>query len=167
PGLGARPVARHGAHELVHGGRVVAPRGQPWEVADVDDRRGVVERAALGGTLEGDGGLGDTALVRGARRAEAGAGLHARVGWPAEPEAPRDPDRAQLLREALDPASREREVAVDPDVRAGRHLLAVEEPVDDDEDLLVLGARRVEQLVPALRARLPVRGDEGAAAGIG
>src|SRR6185503_3226283 len=117
--------------------------------------------------LERDRRLRDAPLVRGAGGAEARARLHAGVRRPAEAEAPRDPDRAQLLREALDPASREREVAVDPDVRAGRHLLAVEEPVDDDEDLLVLGARRVEQLVPALRARLPVRGDEGAAAGIG
>jgi hypothetical protein len=60
-----------------------------------------------------------------------------------------------------------REVAVDPDVRAHGDLLAVEQPVTDDEHLLVLRPRRVDELVAALRARLPVGGDERAAAGVG
>src|SRR4029078_2487795 len=99
--------------------------------------------------------------------AEAGARLHAGVGGPAEAEAPRDPDRAELLREALDPAACEREVAVDPDVRAHGDLLAVEQTAADHEHLLVLRSRRVDELVAALRARLPVGGDERAAGGVG
>ena len=69
-----------------------------------------------------------------------------------EPERARDPDRAELLGEALQPAPREREVTIDPDERARRHLLAVEQGVDDDEALLVLRAGRVEQLAAARRS---------------
>src|SRR6185369_15429496 len=110
--------------------------------------------------------LRHAALVGSAGDAEPGACLHAGVGGTAQPEAPRDPDRAELLREALDPAARQREIAVDPDVRADRHLLAAEEPVDDDEDLLVLRARGIHELVALVRARLPVRRDERATAGV-
>ena len=90
--------------------------------------------------------------------------LDAGVGRAVEAEGARDPDRAELLGEALQPAAREREVAVDPDERARRHLLAVEQRVDDDERLLVLRARGIEQLAAGRRARLPVGEDEGAAA---
>jgi len=38
----------------------------------------------------------------------------------------------------------------------GRDLLAVQERVHDDEELLVLPTRRLEQLLPAVRAGLPV-----------
>ena len=78
----------------------------------------------------------------------------------------RHPDRAELLREALEPAAHEREVTVDPDVRAGRDLLAVEHRVDDEEELHVLAARRVEQLGAAIacssasRRRSPPRGPD-------
>ena len=51
PDLGDRAVAAARAHELVHGGVVVAPGGEPREVADVDERRVVVRRARLGEAL--------------------------------------------------------------------------------------------------------------------
>src|SRR4029079_13960566 len=110
-----------------------------------------------------DRGLGQPAPVGRAGAAEGGPGPHARVGGPAEAEGARDPDLAELLREALDPAAGQREVAVDPDERAGRDLLAVEQRVGDDEELLVLRPRRVDELRPALRARLPVGEDRRAA----
>ena len=48
------------------------------------------------------------------------------IGEAVESEAARHPDGAELLREALHPAAHECEVAVDPDVRAGGHVAAVE-----------------------------------------
>ncbi len=104
-------------------------------------------------------------VVRRERSAEDRAGARAGVGDAVEPERARHPDRAELLREALDPAAGEREVAIDPDVRTGRDVLAVEHRVDDDEELLVLAARRVEQLVVGIRARLPVDEERRGAAG--
>src|SRR6201999_4469145 len=100
------------------------------------------------------------AAVRGARGDRG-------IGRTAEPEVARHPDLAELLREALDPAAREGEVAVDPDEWAGRDLLAVEKRVGNDEELLVLRARRVGQLGAAVLARLPVGEHRGAAAGVG
>ena len=133
-------------------------------MAHVDDRRVVVGRPRLGDPVEGHRCLGDAALVGGAGGAERGSRLDAGVGRAVEAEGARDPDRAELLREALQPAAGEREVAVDPDERARRHLLAVEQRVDDDERLLVLRARGIQQLAAGLRARLPVGEDERAAA---
>ena len=63
-----------------------------------------------------------------------------------------------------DPAADEREVAVDPDVRAGRHLLAVEQRIDDQEELLVLAAGGVEELRCTIGAGLPVDEERSGAA---
>ena len=154
-------VAAAGARELVHGRVVVAARLEPGEVAHVDDRRVVVRRARLREPLERHRRLRDAGARRRRRcRRRWRPRLHAGVGRAVEAEGARDPDRAELLREALQPAAGEREVAVDPDERAGRHLLAVEQRVDDEERLLVLRARGIEQLAAARRARLPVGEDE-------
>ena len=147
--------------------RVVVPaRGQAREVADVDDRRCGVERASS---------LGPSSVTRACERVaarRAGAAERRPAPHPGRRAAgelvgPRHPDLAELLREALDPAAGEREVLVDPDERAGRDLLAVEQRVDHEVELAVVRARRVEQLVAALRAGLPVGEDGGAAAGVG
>src|SRR5205823_5914411 len=61
---------------------------------------------------------------------------------------------------ALDPAAVHGEVLVDPDVDAAADRLALVARADDDEELLVLGLDRVDQLVPVVRARLPV-GEDG------
>ena len=74
-------------------------------------------------------------------------GERAALGAAVEPERPRHVDLAELLGEALDPAAHQGEVVVDPDVRAGRDGLAVEQRVHDDEELLVLPPHRLEQLV--------------------
>ena len=101
------------------------------------------------------------------RAAERGARLQARLGAVLEAEVARHPDRPELLGKALEPAAHEREVAIHPDVRAGRDLLAAQHRVDDDEELHVLAARRVEQLAAAVGAALPVGEDRRRAAGIG
>ena len=74
---------------------------------------------------------------------------------------PRHVDRAELLREALDPPAVHGEVLVDPDVNAAAHRLAVEARADDQEELAVLGLHRVLELVQVGRARLPVGEDRG------
>ena len=133
-------------------------------MADVHERRAVVRRAVLRDALERHRPLREPPVVGGAGSAVDGARPQPGVGGAVEPEAARDPDRPQLLREALQPAAGEREVAIDPDVGAVRHLLAVEKRVHDEEELAVLRARRVGELVAALGERLPVGEDRGAAA---
>ena len=76
-------------------------------------------------------------------------------------EQPRHVDRAELLREALDPAAVHREVLVDPDVHAAADRLTVVARADDQEELVVLGLDRVLELVEVDRARLPVGEDRG------
>ena len=128
-----------------------ANRRRAGEVANITmvgrcgwDRRSEIRSSVTGA-------FGDTALVGRAGAAVGAPAPEPRIRRGVDAEAARDPDRAELLREPLDPASRQREVAVDPDVRARRHLLTVEQRVDDDEELLVLRAGRVG------RARHPRR----------
>ena len=120
----------------------------------------------LGDALERHSSLRQTAVVRRERSAEDRASAHAGVRGAVEPVGTRHPDRAELLREALDPAAGEREVPVDPDVRARRHVLTGEHRIDDEEELLVLATGRVEQLLAGIRARLPVDEERRGAAGI-
>ena len=157
PDLRDRALAAPRADELVHRGIVVAAGLEPREVAHVDERRIVVGRARLRDALERDGSLGEAPVVRRERAAVDRACLQPGVGEAVEPERPRHPDGAELLREPLDPAADEREVPIDPDVRAGGHLLAVEHRIDDEEELLVLAAGRVDQLVARRRCRTASR----------
>ena len=121
---------------------------------------------ARGQGLERHAALREPPIVRGQRPGEDRAGPDAGIGEAVEPERARHPDRAELLREALHPAAREREVAIDPDVRAGRDVPAVEHRVHDDEELVVLAARGIEQLPAVLGAALPVDEQRGGASGI-
>ena len=102
----------------------------------------------------------DLAVVGGAGRAEARARLEPRRRL-AGREQPSHVDRAELLREALNPAAVHREVLVDPDVHAAADRFAAEPRADDEEELAVLGLDRVLELVQVDRARLPVGEDRG------
>src|SRR5207244_3832983 len=126
------------------------------EVADVDDRRGIVGRPSLAPPLEGHRGPGQPALVRGQRACEAAARALRRGRRRGEREAPRQLDPAELLREALNPAAYERDVLVHPDVGAGGDELAVDDRVDDEKELSVLAANGVIELVAVIGAPLPV-----------
>ena len=159
--LGGRAVAAARPHQLVDGRVAPAAGSQPREVAAVDQRRVVVGGAALADPLGRDRALGQQPAVRGQRAGE-GAALGARV----EAEAAGHVHLAELLGEALDPAPHQREVAVDPDVGAAGHVLVAQHRVHDQEELLVLAADGVEQLLARVRARLPVDEQRGAAAGI-
>src|SRR6476661_367289 len=156
-----RAVAAPRPHQLVDGRVVVATRREPREVAAVDERRIVVRRPRFGLALGRD---------RPPREQTPMGRAHARerppLGEAVQAERPRHLDLPELLGEALDPPAHQREVAVDPDVRARRDRLAAKRPGDDDEELLVLPPRRVDQLVAPLRARLPVDEERGAPAGI-
>src|ERR1019366_8989799 len=110
---------------------------------------------------------GEPAIAGSQRARERRAAPHARVRTALQAETARQPDRAQLLREALDPAAHQREIPVDPDVGAARHELTVEQRVDDDEELAVLRAARIEQLGAAGAAAPPVHEPPGGAAGGG
>ena len=133
-------------------------------MADVDERRIVVGRPGLGFPLERDRAEGEAAVAGREGAREAAARPELRHGPGREWEVPRDVDGAQLLREALDPAARQGEVAVDPDVRAGRHRFAVQQRVHDDEELPILASNRVVQLRPGVGAGLPVDEQGGCAA---
>ena len=76
------------------------------------------------------------------------------------------PHRAELLGVALVDAAGDGEVLVDPDVDAAGVGLALERAADDDEGLLVLRPHRVEQLLAAAGAGLPVGPDERDGAGV-
>ena len=162
-----RAIAAERAGELVHRGLVVHSGVETREVAHVDELRRVVRRSRIGDVLERDRALRQAAVVGGERAAERRARLQSGLGAVLEPEVARHPDRSELLGEALEPAAHEREVAIHPDVRAGRDLLAVEHGVDDEEELHVLTARRVEQLGAAVGAALPIGEDRRRATGIG
>src|SRR5262249_62377101 len=69
-------------------------------------------------------------------------------------------DRAQLLRIALDKFAGQGEVRVHSDEHAARVGPAAEGAPDDNETLGVLRSDRVEQLVPAGPAGLPVSPDQ-------
>jgi hypothetical protein len=72
---------------------------------------------------------------------------------------PRHPDRAGLLRKALDEPTDERHASVDPHERAARDPFAVVAAGDDDEEFLVLSPDGIKKLVTEIRARLPVHED--------
>src|SRR3954470_24021838 len=80
PGFPANPIATACADKLVHSGMVVLSGAEPWEVTNVHDWGGVVDRAGLRGLLEGDRGLCDPPLVRSTRAAIGRAGAEAGIG---------------------------------------------------------------------------------------
>src|SRR3954447_18140080 len=145
---------------------VVVAGGQPREVANVDDRRIGVHRARLAALLQRDAGARDRTAARAARRADPRSGGDRGRSRAVQVVGPGHPDLTELLGEALDPAARHGEVLVDPDERAGRDRLAIQQRVDHKVELLVLRARRVEQLIAALGERLPVGEHSGAAPGV-
>ncbi len=105
PHVGHEPVAADAS------GRARAPAASSWrpggearEVADVDDRRRVVERPARERRSSVTVASATRRSYARAGGAEARARLHAGVGGPSSPNVRVDPDRAELLREALDPA---------------------------------------------------------------
>ena len=156
PDLGRLAVGPAGADELGHGRDDAVVGG---EVAGVVHRRVVDGRAGLGHALERDDRARDLAVVRRAGRAEARARGHAVRRGAADGEGPGQVDRAELLREALDPAAVHREVLVDPDVDAAADGLPAERRADDEEELLVLALDGVDELVEVGAAGLPVGED--------
>ena len=110
------------------GGLVVAPGREPREVAHVDDRRRVVERPACGGLLERHGRLGDRAARtrRRCRRSAPPGSMPGSAGPPSPKLRVIQIEPSFFGKPWIQPRV-EREVAVDPDVRAGRDLLAVEQ----------------------------------------
>src|SRR6201999_430474 len=118
PDLRDRAVAADGAYELVHRGTLVVARAQTREMANVDDRGIGVKRPALRLSLELDPGAQELPAASVTGGAERGAGSDLRRRRRRDLERPRHPHLAALLREALDPAARHREVLVDPDERA-------------------------------------------------
>ena len=141
---------------------VLLDRGHP---ARVQHREGVDEPCGLRATREREAGVGEATVVRLERRAEHRAGAEPRPR-PADRDRPRHPDRAELLRVALVPAPREREVFVDPDVDAPRVRLPLVSAADDHEAFLVLRAHGVEQFLAGVAARLPVGPDDRDGAGV-
>ncbi len=91
-------------------------------------------------------------------RAEPAARLQPRSGL-ADCHRPGHPDRAWLLREALDEPPHEGHALIDPHERTPRHRLSAVLGRQHDEELLVLGPNRVEQLFVGVRAGLPVGED--------
>src|SRR5579875_4199687 len=109
---------------------LVAAGPQPREVAYVDQRRVAVQRPRLALVLERERRAGELTPPRGAGGPEAPTRSDSRRRLAIELEAARHPDVAELLWEALDPATRHGEVLVDPDEGAGRHRFAVEHAAD-------------------------------------
>src|SRR5579875_2432284 len=160
-------VATARAHELMHGRVVVTPGGQARKVTNIHQRRRRVHAAGVADALKRKRRPRQLPYTRRAARTEARAGAHARIGLALERKGARHPDLAELLREPLDPAAREREVPIDPDERTGRDLLAFQQSAHNQVELAVLRADGVAQLIPPLRAGLPVDEHRGGPARVG
>src|SRR5579875_4117605 len=104
----ALPISR--ADQLVDLRIVVVAGGQPREVPDVDDRRIGVQRPGLAAALQLDARADELSTARRAGGAEGTAGRRLRRGDAVEVEAAGHPHLTELLGEALDVTTSQREV---------------------------------------------------------
>src|SRR5205823_12326586 len=142
-------VASAGADKLEYR-RFFAQGG--GKVAGVVHWRVVDPRARRTEMLQSQRQARDLAVVGSARRAKARPGLETRCRF-AHGVQTGHLDRAELLREALDPAAVHGKVLVDPDVDTAAYGRALKACSDHHEKLPVLGVDGIGELVQIGRAR--------------